>query len=118
MNSSCVGSPEQCTKSVKCYPERRSHLLGCMAVFVYNVSEVDPHENHTVPTSASMLKDCWSHYSSELQECLHESECISHTRNTGAAGRIAKFCCCRTHYCNQNMTLPAHDEAPAGNFTC
>lgn len=117
MNSSCNGTPEQCISSVKCYPERRSHMLGCMAVFVYNNSDIRMDENTTIPTNASMLKGCWSHYDSELRECLHESQCISHTRNTGTAGRTAKFCCCRTHNCNRDITLHVEvdGDQPQGN---
>jgi hypothetical protein len=81
-----------------------------MAVFVYNVSEVDPHDGHIIPPSSSMLKGCWSHYDSELQECLHDTKCISHTRSTGTVGRTAQFCCCRTHHCNQNVTLQVKIE--------
>lgn len=28
-----------CMKSERCVPERRTHQLGCMAVFVYNTSQ-------------------------------------------------------------------------------
>ncbi|KAI6214814.1 TKL/STKR/TYPE2 protein kinase [Aphelenchoides besseyi] len=108
LNSSCTGPVDQCLQKVKCFPEKRSHLLGCMAVYVYNVRDAEA-SNQTVPPNALMLKGCWSQYESELRECVHDVECVTHTRRTGAAGRAAKFCCCRTHYCNQNLTFASKE---------
>ena len=42
----------ECMKSIKCYPERKTHQLGCMAVFVYNSSEAD----RNMPEIVSLIK--------------------------------------------------------------
>lgn len=76
-----------------------------MAVFVYNTSEAVEHANRTIPRGSAMLKGCWSQDESELRECEEPDECVASTRKTGAEGRAAKFCCCRTHHCNQNLTF-------------
>ncbi|CAD5220385.1 unnamed protein product [Bursaphelenchus xylophilus] len=105
LNTTCKGSEADCTKPKKCYQERRSHRLGCMAVFVYNTTEMSSSANKTIPQESAMLKGCWSQDESELRECEEHDECVASTRKTGAQGRAAKFCCCRTHNCNQNLTF-------------
>lgn len=41
----------ECLKMVKCFPELRSHHLGCMAVLVYNANtttQEDPQKIETI----------------------------------------------------------------------
>ncbi|CAD5214522.1 unnamed protein product [Bursaphelenchus okinawaensis] len=106
LNNTCNGTEEECTQPIRCYQERRSHRLGCMAVFVYNTTELSKMpENKRIPPEAAMLKGCWTQDESELRECEEHSECVANTRKTGTYGRAAKFCCCRTHHCNRNLTF-------------
>ncbi|KAH7696664.1 TKL/STKR/TYPE2 protein kinase [Aphelenchoides avenae] len=51
------------------------------------------------------MKDCWSQDASELEECLEDDECVANSRTTGSKDLAAKFCCCRTHACNQNLSF-------------
>lgn len=74
-----------------------------MAVLIHNASLAI--DNETLSDTTPTMKDCWSQDASELRECLQEDECVVNTRKTGSKDRSAKFCCCRTHNCNRNLTL-------------
>ncbi|KAI6241638.1 Serine/threonine-protein kinase receptor [Aphelenchoides fujianensis] len=91
-NSTCVGTAAECASKMKCFPDRRSHRLGCMAVLVYNIRDADA-QNQSIPDNTLMLKGCWSQYESELSECPER----------------VRFCCCRTHNCNQKVILASRE---------
>jgi len=100
----CGGRPmSECTKPMKCFPSQKSHKLACMAVFIYNATST--FDNNTLHESTPTLKGCWNQDESELQECQSEEVCAVDTRKTHIKDRVAKFCCCRTHNCNRNLTL-------------
>uniref|UniRef100_A0AC35GE62 Serine/threonine-protein kinase receptor n=1 Tax=Panagrolaimus sp. PS1159 TaxID=55785 RepID=A0AC35GE62_9BILA len=93
-----------CLSMVKCFPELRSHHLGCMAVLVYNSNTTsttaDPNNVEDILQKPA-LKGCWSQDESQLGECTAHDECLVNTRNAGSKDRTYKFCCCRTHNCNK-----------------
>uniref|UniRef100_A0A914Z0P7 Serine/threonine-protein kinase receptor n=1 Tax=Panagrolaimus superbus TaxID=310955 RepID=A0A914Z0P7_9BILA len=105
-----------CISMVKCFPELRSHHLGCMAVLVYNSTVTIPDDSQDIESvlHKPALKGCWSQDESELSECTAHDECIVDTRLKSSKDRTYKFCCCRTHNCNKvlryNLDKNAKDE--------
>uniref|UniRef100_A0A7E4VZH4 Serine/threonine-protein kinase receptor n=1 Tax=Panagrellus redivivus TaxID=6233 RepID=A0A7E4VZH4_PANRE len=103
-----------CITNIKCFPERRSHQLGCMAVLLYNPNLINDSADMEKIVQEPNLKGCWTQDESELRECSAHAECIVDTRHTGSKSTAFKFCCCRTHKCNHVLSYVA-EEGPTLN---
>uniref|UniRef100_A0A7E4VI03 Activin_recp domain-containing protein n=1 Tax=Panagrellus redivivus TaxID=6233 RepID=A0A7E4VI03_PANRE len=87
----CAGKNRtDCVREVKCYPNKRTEQLACMAVMSYSNIPNSPPKPY--------MQDCWNQGSQNGDECPKDASCSNRRLQSNSTGTL--FCCCKSHMCN------------------